>query len=182
MKKNYDFSLVILLMVCIISPLKTISVDKSGDYEKGPKHVPAIVPNNVILTNASFINNTKKSIISDNGLRGVDTHGDNIYVCEFYSFNIDDPTNLFVIRTDNYQTMYGNFFVIAIDAIQSGLCTEMISYSNKGAGLILNGNDVYTSHVDDFVFDESISYSFYPLFINQIFDMGVVREQSFENS
>ena len=131
MKNKYKFFLVMHFFVFLFFPFRTILSGEGENEKKNLKYNLAIAPNNVILTNASSINNTI-SIIPGEGFRGADAYSDNIYIYKFYTFNI-------VAFNPEAITPFekGNIFVVFT---QSGLCTGMIFYFYRSVELILNSN------------------------------------------
>ena len=65
---------------------------------------------------------------------------------------------------------------------ESGLCAGMIAYSENGAAIVLNGDDIYTSEIDGFVSDEIISYRLYRPSTGEIFDLEVEYAPTLDNS
>ena len=155
MKNKYKFFLVMLFFVFLFFPFRTILSNEGENEKKDLKYNLAIAPNNVILTNASSINNTISTIPGE-GFRGADAYCDNIYTYEFYTFNIVSFNPEVITPFEK-----GNIFVVFT---QSGLCTGMISYSFRGAELILNGNIcIYPNpsqgifHIEDIIGHAEIS-------------------------
>ena len=65
---------------------------------------------------------------------------------------------------------------------QSGLCAGIVEYSENGIGLVLNGDDVYTTYADGFVPNEMVSYSLYRPSTNQTFGLEVKYDPTLDNS
>jgi PKD repeat protein len=64
----------------------------------------------------------------------------------------------------------------------SGLCAGMNVYSEAGAGLTLNGDDMYSVEVDGFVASEDISYKLYRPSSGETFELKVTYDASLDNT
>ena len=65
---------------------------------------------------------------------------------------------------------------------QSGICAGMVEYSENGFGLVLNGDDVYTTSADGFAPNEIVGYSLYRPSTDQTFYLEVKYDPTLDNS
>ena len=64
----------------------------------------------------------------------------------------------------------------------SGLCAGMVEYAGDEIGLVINGDDLYTSGKNGFDEDEFLTYKVYRSSSYQTFEMEVSYDPDFENS
>jgi hypothetical protein len=64
----------------------------------------------------------------------------------------------------------------------AGLCAGMTMVTDRGVGLVLNVDDVYTGISDGFISGETIAYKLYRPATEQQFDLEVTYDPSLDNS
>lgn len=125
------------------------------------------------------------------------TPGSIIYTTKTESTNTEKPLEVVNATpwNDVSHSPGGHVVAFAHDAVASfemgdyigaftptGLCAGMTVVSERGVGLVLNGDDVYTTETDGFVPGEGITYKLYKPKAELVFDLEVQYDPSLDHS